>query len=115
MKIYLACPYSHENEKVREKRVEMATKAAAKLMEDGHQVFSPITHTHPISKYTNKHPCDNDFWMVQDLWILVACNEIYVLCLDGWEFSKGVEEEVKVAYRLNKKITYLKGGKWTKE
>ena len=97
-KIYLACPYSHKDKKVRLKRVEQANKKAAELMEEGHLVFSPLSHSHPISEYCNVDPMDHDFWLRQDLWILRGvCDELHVLCLEGWSDSKGVQAEVKVA------------------
>ena len=47
--IYLACPYSHPDNNVREHRFKMANRAAAKLMGEGHIIYSPISHTHPIA------------------------------------------------------------------
>ena len=105
-KIYLACPFRHPDPKVREWRVEQASKKAAELMESGYLVFSPLSHSVPISKYCRVDPCDNDFWLEQDLWILSSCDEIRVLCLPGWERSEGIKAEIETAKSLGK-VLYL--------
>ena len=50
-KIYLACPYTHPDEVTRNTRVELASIIAAKLMCEGHVVFSPITHGHYVADH----------------------------------------------------------------
>jgi pheromone shutdown protein TraB len=32
---------------------------------------------------------------------------MYVLMLEGWEESKGMKEEIEMAYKLNIPITYI--------
>ena len=96
-KIYLACPYSHKDKKVRQWRVEKVDKKAAELMMAGNLVFSPLSHSHPISEYCDVDPCDHDFWLRQDLWVLEICDEMHILCLPGWEKSKGIQTEIDYA------------------
>ena len=96
-KIYLAAPYSHKYQRVRAERVEAVNKKAAELMMAGHLVFSPLSHSHPISKHCTVDPCDHDFWLRQDLWVLEICDEMHVLCLDGWAGSKGIQTEILFA------------------
>ena len=103
-RIYLASPYSNKDPKIRESRVEAVNKKAAELMEAGNLVFSPLSHSHPISKYTKIDPCDNEFWLRQDLWILQHCDEFHILCLDGWKKSDGVEDEWKKASEKGLKV-----------
>ena len=62
MKIYLATAYNHNSELVRKLRFRMVNYAAAELMEQGHIVFSPISHSHPISICTGVIPA-HDFWL----------------------------------------------------
>lgn len=105
-KIYLAVPYSHAVHHIREMRVAQVDAKAAELMEAGNLVFSPISHSHPISKYTSKDPQDHAFWLEQDFWILRICDEVHVLCLEGWEKSYGVGAEIDEAERLGLRIEY---------
>ena len=90
-RLYLACPYSHPDPAMRRLRVHQANMKAAELMEAGNLVFSPLSHSHPISNHCNVDPADHDFWLRQDLWILDICDEMHILCLPGWDESKGIE------------------------
>lgn len=107
-KIYLCSPYSHPDRKVREWRVEQVNKKAAELMTAGNLVFSPLSHSHPISKHCIVDPCDHDFWLRQDLWILDICDEMHILCLPGWEKSKGIKTEIEYAELKGIKIAFIR-------
>ena len=106
MLTYLASPYSHADEDVREARFHMACRAAAQLMQTS-EVFCPIAHSHPIELKMNGRP-DHDFWMRQDIAILRKCDRLVVLCLPGWDQSKGVNEEIHLAHRLGLPVEYMK-------
>uniref|UniRef100_A0A6M3K292 DUF1937 domain-containing protein n=1 Tax=viral metagenome TaxID=1070528 RepID=A0A6M3K292_9ZZZZ len=106
MKIYLAAPYSHHDFAIREWRVDQTNRKAAELMIAGYQVFSPLSHSHPISKYCTVDPCDQKFWLRQDLWILDICDEVHVLCLPGWKESKGIRIEIEHAVTNKIKVIY---------
>lgn len=103
--IYLASPYSHPDAAVREHRFQMACRAAARLMRDGHTVFPPICHSHPIAQYGL--PTDWSFWERQDREHLARCDEVVVLLLDGCRESRGVRAEIRLAEALGKPVRYL--------
>jgi len=105
-KIYLAAPYVHKNPDIRAQRVEAVNKKAAELMMSGNLVFSPLSHSHPISEHCVVDPCDHDFWLRQDLWILAICDEFHILCLDGWTESRGIDTEYQRAQDLRKPVVY---------
>jgi len=105
-KIYLAAPYSHPEVHVREWRVRRVDKKAAELMMEGNLVFSPLSHSHPISKHCTVDPCDHDFWLRQDLWVLDICDEMHVLCLPGWDESRGIQTEIEHAESKEIKVVY---------
>ena len=103
-RIYLACPYQHEDPEVREERYQKVTRKTADLMHVGHQVFSPITHSHPVSLHL-PHPQGHDFWMEQDYpYIEHWATELWVYALDGWKESKGVWLEVDFALTFSMPI-----------
>lgn len=102
---YLASPYSHSDEKVREQRFLSACAAASRLMREGKHVFSPIAHTHPIAQFGL--PLDWDFWGEYDRKFLAVCESMIVLTLDGWEKSKGVGAEMQIARDMNIPITFM--------
>ena len=112
VKVYLATPYSHADKVVRIQRVAQVDAKAAELMEGGYIVFSPISHSHPISEYCGVDSQDHDFWLRQDLWILVLCDELHILCLEGWAESKGIKAEIIKAEEYGMKIVhhyYIRG------
>lgn len=107
--IYLACPYSDPDPDVREQRFTLANRVAAKLILEGHTVFSPLSHSHPIAATGLIDP-HAPVWYQQDLEFLRFCSELRVLCLPGWQFSSGVFDEITLAKRLGVPIVYLHEG-----
>jgi len=91
--IYLASPYTHPQKKVMTRRYLQVKKYAVELMKQGHCVFSPILYGHPIKANL---PKDFD-WIDFDLNILKECDCLLVLCLPGWDESKGISEEFNEA------------------
>ena len=106
MKIYLASPYSHKHFLIRKMRFDDVCQRAADLMQDGHVVFSPIAHSHPISQWLD-NPNDSDFYLKQDLALLPFFDEMWVLTLDGWRESKGIAREIEYANKLGIKVKYI--------
>lgn len=106
MKIYLATPYSHPDREVRLDRFEAVNEAAAKLMETGNTVYSPISHTHPIAEAGNL-PLGWDYWERVDRAFIEWADAIYVLRLVGWEESKGVKAEIAIAEELGKPVAFI--------
>jgi hypothetical protein len=104
--IYLACPYSSPDPAVREQRFHAVNRAAARLMEQGDLIFSPISHSHPIA-IDGGLPKDWGFWERYDRAILGCCRTLIVLCLPGWEQSVGVQAEIKIAKELGLDIEYI--------
>jgi len=106
---YLAIPYSWNPKK----SFEIANKVAAKLMKNENIIFSPISHSHPISEYVSESMSNNQkFWMNQDLPLLDICDEVcfVVIGKNGYNLlkeSKGCMEELERAKIKNKKIKYF--------
>lgn len=104
--VYLACPLAHPDHVVQNDRIELASVAAAMLMESGLTVFSPLSHCYRIKQHlTKEHP--HSWWMQQDLRILYACDELFVLPLDGWRESKGVQMELEYARHHDRPISII--------
>jgi hypothetical protein len=103
--IYLASPYSHPDAFVRERRFQAACEVAARLMQDGHHVFSPIAHSHAIA--VQGIPTDWTYWKTFDSHMLAACGELAVLMLPGWRDSEGVQAEIDLAIELDLPIRFL--------
>ncbi len=97
---YLASPYSHRDEAVREARFLHAAKAATWLIQNypDMNVFSPIVHSHVM--HLQGLGGDWTFWQRLDTDFLERCEGVIILCLPGWRESTGVNAETKIAGRL---------------
>jgi hypothetical protein len=104
--VYLACPYTHPDPRVRVDRFLTVSRVAGSLMRQGMHVFSPITHSHPIAEMVEM-PWEWEFWEDQDKAFLRQCSRLIVLQLPGWEASRGVNAEIKIAESLGIPVEYM--------
>jgi len=105
VKIYLATPYTG-NEFESFKNVN---RIAGELMNAGHIVFSPISHTHPIACECEM-PKHWEFWKKFDECFIEWCDELWICDFGDWTKSKGVLGEIKIAHKLNKQIKFITEG-----
>lgn len=116
--IYLASPLTDTSEfggEIMAQRTQAAATATALLMHtDGHKhsFFSPVVHgtsiaqvSEDISGFVNIPGLSlgdetHDWWMEQCLRILDVSCALYVLAIEGWTESKGVQMEIKRAQEL---------------
>jgi nucleoside 2-deoxyribosyltransferase len=105
IKIYLAIPYTG----MEESAFHQATKATAQLIQEGYNVFSPITHSHPLVEYGVAG--NWGFWEKIDEQFIEWCDVVAILVpeegFDKVENSTGVNAEINIASRLNKPVTYF--------
>ena len=105
---YLAIPYTWNPAK----SFEIANKVAAKLMQEGKVIFSPISHSHVIADHMDdSFRLSQSFWMAQDLPMLSVCGELIMIQIgeDGSDLmhnSKGCMAEIENAEKLGLKINY---------
>jgi len=104
-RIYLACPYWHENPEIRQARYEKVTAKAGELMDIDTIIFSPITHSHPIALTMENQ--NHEFWLNQDKHYLDWCTELWVFCLCGWKESTGVAWEIDYITKQRKPVWYV--------
>lgn len=102
-KIYLACPYSHDDSLVKKARFNRINRVAAILMKQGFIVFSPISHSHPIA-LTNDLPGDFAYWQKWNRSFLEWCEVFVIAKLKGWEDSIGINGEREIVQELKKPI-----------
>lgn len=102
--IYLASPYSHPSEAVREHRFIMARHFTVQMIRLGKPIFSPIVYGKEMESQIG-----TDFisWQRLNDAMIRACSMFLVLRLDGWEESGGVEHEIKLAKSLGLTINYV--------
>jgi len=108
---YLATPYSFSNtssEDEKRQRFNQVTRQALLLFNDGINVYSPITQHHTIARHGDTISLSTAEWMEFDLTFLSVANQMYVLMLDGWKESKGLNQEIKYARANHIPIEYIK-------
>src|SRR5882762_760617 len=104
--IYLASPYSHPDESVRESRFIAVCKATGEMMSHGLMILSPIAHTHPVAMHSAL-PLHFEFYAAYDELLISRCDELHVLMLDGWKESVGVTAELALAEKLNRPVRFI--------
>ena len=104
--IYLAAPYTHPSLDTRNWRYQRAKAALFELWENGEPALCPIVQGHEYENHQRggARALPHEFWMLIARAQLVACTKIYVLTLQGWEESKGLEAEITLAHGLAKPI-----------
>jgi len=95
--IYLASPYTNTDHNVSQARYMAVTQVAAQLVVQGKIVFSPITMTHPFDKIIAgaENTLGSDYWVKFDEAFMVACDELWILKLPGWDQSSGIKRETE--------------------
>ena len=110
--IYIASPYSHPDKDVMEENFRKVSQIAADLTAEGYIVLSPITYGHTLLQFKDM-PGDWPFWASFCFSLLVKADKILVCDnMEGWDKSRGVEEEISFARDHGIKIEFL--SKWKK-
>jgi len=104
--IYLASPYSHDDPAIREQRFNDVARIAALLFSRGEFVFSPILHSHPMAELHDL-PNDWEFWQSYDRLMLSRCDVMYILMINGYLESLGVDAERDTAIDCDIPIVYI--------
>ncbi len=104
---YLATPYSHIDSAVRVARFKAVNRLAAKLMCKGLNIYSAISHTHPIA-VSGRLPKEWEYWKNLDTIMLSKCIGIIIYTQPGWQSSKGVIAEIEIAEKLGLSISHLR-------
>ena len=102
--IYIAAPYWHASEDVRNYRRKKAIEYGDLLFRKGVPFYSPLLFSERFSKNTAKER----YWLDHGLKMVDVCEEMRVLCLEGWEDSEGVAGEIARAGKNGAEIKYIK-------
>ena len=120
--VYLASPYSlvvkskeigmnkpnyaEIDKALRVRRFEAVNAVAAKLINCGFAVISPISQSHPIAVQCEVEGTF-ETWADMDYNIILRCDMVVVFCQDGWKDSVGVQKEIAFALANNISVIYI--------
>jgi Domain of unknown function (DUF1937) len=103
---FLASPYSHPDYAVMEQRYKSALYAVEWFYRHDQTVFSPIVHCHELAKLYSL-PSDAKFWWKHNRAMLISAAQLFILTIDGWDTSAGIQREVGLATVLNHPIKFI--------
>ena len=104
---YMATPYSKHPHGMERAYVD-ACKAAADIVRLGVPVFSPIAHSHAVAVCGGMAQECHDTWLSQDMAFMSQAQGMFVLMLEGWEESYGVQWEIEWMEARGKPVYYLR-------
>lgn len=99
---YIASPYTHQNQAVRNDRFRDAMKFTAALMKLEIPCYSPIVHCHELAN-TYELPTTFEYWIKMNHAMIDVSLGVVVLKIDGWDTSKGVTDEIEYAKRFHRR------------
>lgn len=107
-KIYLAVPYTG----MKESSFKQVNKVSVEVLKLGHNVFSPITHSHVLHELDGESiPGDWSFWQHIDYQFIDWADEVWVLVpkegIEPVNKSTGVQAEIKYAEEHNKPVKFV--------
>jgi len=84
----------------------LACYRAGQLLLAGYNVFSPISHTHPIHRATPEFLArhEHKLWYDLDMEVIERTDFDGIILAPGWERSKGCREERRVFEKQGKRI-----------
>ncbi len=101
---YIAAPFWHEDENVRNFRRRKAIEYSESLFHKGVLFYSPLLFS---ERFKEKKAKEN-FWLTHGQKMVKACDAMRVLCLDGYKESSGVEKEIECAQKIGLPVEYIK-------
>lgn len=105
--VYVASPYSHHEESIRNQRYDEVTKVVAKLCDLDVFTIPPITFNVPLAPYIASKDTTWEYWKEYDKRLIDACDELWIVMIPGWQDSIGVRAESKYAMSKNMTIRLL--------
>jgi hypothetical protein len=98
--VYLATPYSKYKDG-HAAAYSIACRIAARVMNEGVAVYSPIAHGHGIAIHGREDgvelASDAGTWRSINLAVLRGCSDMVIPEIDGWRESEGIQDEAWIA------------------
>lgn len=105
-KIYMAFPYWHKSPAAQKELAYEASKAAARLIQEGYLVYSPLSHKLAIEN--SGISIDKRSWERINKEFILWADEFWVFQVAGPAYSEEFPIELDVAFREFKMVRYFK-------
>lgn len=99
--IYVLCPYTHANPRIRQWRVDTCAMYCAALRRKGAHPYAPIVECHPVEAYMPGDCGAVEHWAEYNEIMLKRSYEARVLPLWGFDKSRGIALEIQKLHALN--------------
>jgi len=103
--IYVLCPYTHPNPRIRQWRVDTCAMYCAALRRTGAHPYAPIVECHPVEAFLPGDCGAVEHWAEYNYIMLRRSNEARILPLWGFNKSRGIAIEVARAQEHNILLT----------
>lgn len=100
--IYLASPFTG-SEIAESNRALAVRNFTMKMLHEGLPVFSPIVYTSAFDGF----PGHFEAWQFLNDTAIKSSREVWVLCLYGWQKSRGVAHEIRLASELGIPVKFF--------
>ena len=105
MFIVVICPFSHEDPAVRRYRVREAVNYGAHLEEAGHRVEVLIAGAE--DRLAEGGSMDFEAWQAVNDPLILGADQVHLLKLSGYEYSRGVAHELRLATNAGKRVVWV--------
>jgi len=104
---YLGLPYTDDDPAMEDWRADISDRVAADLFtREGRIIFAPISAWHHIArKYAL--PGTFEYWAKFDEEFIKMSAKLLIIMLPGWEYSTGVNGEIKLANKYSIPVEYI--------
>ena len=104
--IYVACPYTHQDPKIVQLRYAVSAQVARQLFKEGLMVFAASMHNSLIAAMSG---VGDQFskWVEFNHLMIERVDKLIVVTMEGWEQSRGVQDQIDYAKKLGKHIEMI--------
>ena len=108
MRIVVICPFSHEDPAVRMYREREATAYAEHLGEAGHDAMALIEGAElALTEDQGRDVMPFENWQHINDPLILAADQVHLLKLRGYEHSRGVAHELRLATDAGKRVVWV--------
>lgn len=105
--VYVSCPYTDKDPEVIKYRLMMFAKFAESIENGGKEHATSALFNQMLLDRGIKLDASYSYWQSYSRSMIHKSDRLVVLCLQGWDRSVGVSDEVEYAKFLNLSVEYV--------